>query len=97
MHKIRNGRGLACLLAVLVIAACDSADPPEPPVVETSDSGALDGLTRDQIREQARPMTPERAEALGIVDTTIHLEDPTIDLDTMLPIRVNPVDTSQGR
>lgn len=45
---------------------------------------ALDGLTRDQIREQVRPMSPEKAEELGIVDTTIHVESLTNPEDRSL-------------
>jgi hypothetical protein len=40
-----------------------------------TDTGAMGGLTPDQIRARAEPMTPARAESLGIVDTTIHVEE----------------------
>ena len=38
------------------------------------DTGAMGGLTPDQIRARADSMSPARAESLGIVDTTIHVE-----------------------
>lgn len=41
---------------------------------DTTNQRALDGLSTEQVQEQARPLSPEQAEALGIVDTTIHVE-----------------------
>jgi hypothetical protein len=38
------------------------------------DTGAMGGLTPDQIKARADSMSPARAESLGIVDTTIHVE-----------------------
>lgn len=40
-----------------------------------TDTGAMGGLTPDQIRARAEPMSPAQAESLGIVDTTIHVEE----------------------
>jgi hypothetical protein len=47
------------------------------PAAGVADSGVLDGLSREEIERQAEAMTPEQAEKLGIVDTTIHLEQLT--------------------
>jgi hypothetical protein len=40
------------------------------------DGSEYDGLTPEELRLQAAPMTLEEAERLGIVDTTIHIEYP---------------------
>lgn len=55
---------------------------------DTVNESALDGLSRTQIERQAEPMSPEQAEQLGVIDSTIHLEDPTVDMDTVLPVNV---------
>lgn len=41
---------------------------------DTTNRQALDGMSADQVRAEASSMTPEQAEALGIVDSTIHVE-----------------------
>ncbi len=43
-------------------------------VTDTTNRQALDGMSADQVRAEASSMTPEQAEALGIVDSTIHVE-----------------------
>lgn len=96
MHPARRSVASIAMLLLLVLA-CQPAGDEGPDTTEAADSGALDGLTREQIRARARPMTPEDAEALGIVDTTIHLEDPTVDLDTIIPVAVPPRDTLSTR
>ncbi len=93
MHSVRRSASFAFAITLLMLGGCKAGEDVGPDTVEAADSGALDGLTREQIREQAQPMTPERAEALGIIDTTIHIEDPTIDLDTIIPVQVPPRDT----
>jgi hypothetical protein len=67
---------LATTLSLIVIAgACGgSADPPEAATVV---DGEVSPLTREQIEEHAEAMSPEKAESLGIVDTTIAIEAPT--------------------
>ena len=42
--------------------------------IDTTNRQALDGMSADQVRAEASSMTPEQAEALGIVDSTIHVE-----------------------
>jgi hypothetical protein len=36
---------------------------------------ALQGLSPAEIQQSARPMTQEQAAQMGIIDTTIHVED----------------------
>ncbi|HEU0054811.1 MAG TPA: hypothetical protein VFQ39_16615 [Longimicrobium sp.] len=44
--------------------------------VDTTNTNALDGVSNEQLGEQAVPLTPEQAAARGIaIDTTIHLEN----------------------
>ena len=43
--------------------------------VDTTNTEALDGLSTEQLGEQAVPLTPEQARARGMIDTTIHLEN----------------------
>ncbi len=65
---------LAAVLALVVLSACGPAEQQvaEPPLREPE----YDGLSREQIEEQASPMTPEEAERLGIIDSSIHIEPP---------------------
>lgn len=64
----------AVLLALLLLGACEQPEQeaPQPPLREPE----YDGLSREQIEERASSMTPEEAERLGIIDSTIHIEPP---------------------
>jgi hypothetical protein len=73
------------LLATLALSGCGRDEPAmEPGAVSGAEEPAVDGLTPEEIRRQAEPMSPEQAEQLGIVDTTIHVEQLTTPEDTML-------------
>ncbi|HEV2148235.1 MAG TPA: hypothetical protein VGR37_12595 [Longimicrobiaceae bacterium] len=64
-------------------AAADAA------AVDTTNPGALDGLSAEQIEARAQPLTPEEAARLGmIVDTSIHLESMQSPEDSALADRV---------
>ena len=81
MHRTHTP---AAVLLALLLAACGGrgeggAAPPESGVMDTTNQQAIDGLSRRQIERQAQPMTPEQAEALGLVDTTIHIESERAD------------------
>jgi hypothetical protein len=70
--------------AGLLLAACggggDEGGPAaEPAAMDTLNQQEMDGLSREQIEARAEAMTPEQAQALGIVDTTIHVESLTSD------------------
>ena len=43
--------------------------------IDTTNRDPLDGLSREQIERAARPMSPEQAKEMGIIDTTIKVED----------------------
>jgi hypothetical protein len=64
------------LLVVLSLAGSACGGEEEAEIEPAAEPGAMDGLTPEQIRSQAEPMSPAVAESLGIVDTTIHIEDP---------------------
>ena len=87
-------RLLAVAVGVLcVMTGCDgpAAEPPGAGEVE------YEGVSRDQIQLEAESMTPEEAERLGIVDTTIHIEPP-MNPDSVLPLLPTPlVPTDSGR
>ena len=91
---MRVGARLLCasLLCCLPIAVsgCREQSAKVRSDTTAADTGAIGGLTPDQIRARAEPMSPAKAESLGIVDTTIHVEtqDPS---DTLLMQR-RPVD-----
>lgn len=66
------------ILPVLLLGAalgCDSAEETLPEPAGESRSGEFQGATPEEIRMRAEPMSPEMAESLGIVDTTIHMEE----------------------
>jgi hypothetical protein len=73
---------LLVLLAVTPVTGCDRDESQPAPVVV--DEPVAEGLSPEEIRQQAEPMTPEQAEQLGIVDTTIHVEQLATPEDTLL-------------
>jgi hypothetical protein len=76
--RIVPGLARATLLVCLAVAAggCRGKGGGAARDVDVpTDTGAMGGLTPDQIRARAEPMTPAQAESLGIVDTTIHVEE----------------------
>lgn len=79
-----NAWSLVVPVAILS-SGCGGAEefPQEEAVVEDT-TGAFQGLSPEEISTRAEPMSPEVAESLGIVDTTIHIENPAAD-DTLIP------------
>ena len=73
-----------CSAEMLLAAGCgrEGGAVSEEPVAD-SVAARYDGLSRDQIRERAEPMSPARAESLGIIDSTIYIEDLEERLDTV--------------
>jgi len=63
------------------------------------DEPAAEGLSPEEIRRQAEPMSPEQAEQRGIVvDTTIHVEQLATPEDTLLtPDTLPPPGTAVPR
>ncbi|MDP9348419.1 MAG: hypothetical protein M3P24_04650 [Gemmatimonadota bacterium] len=75
---------LPLLAAGLLLAACggggeEKGPAATPAAMDTLNQQEIDGLSREQIRQRAEPMTQEQARALGIIDTTIHMESMTSD------------------
>jgi hypothetical protein len=70
------------MIVVAVVAflfgSCAAEPESEPEIrsMPTLDESEYDGLTPEELRLRAEPMTLEEAERLGIVDTTIHIEYP---------------------
>jgi hypothetical protein len=81
--------GLLCSLAIVASACRDQGEGTASDTI-AADTGAMGGLTPDQIRARAEPMSPARAESLGIVDTTIRVE--TQDQSDSLLLKGRPVD-----
>lgn len=74
MVRFRTGVLLCVLPCLPSVAGCRS----EPVVrkaaavrVDSTNQRALDGLSDEQIRERARPMSPEQAARRGIEDTLL--------------------------
>lgn len=72
-----NGVRRACVAALLVTAvACGRSDAEgraTDPVADTVPG--VQPKTEEQIQQSAEPMTPERAEELGVIDTTIRVTE----------------------
>jgi hypothetical protein len=73
--------GIVPLLA-LSVAACGAGDDDAAGAGEASAVGQ--GLSPEQIESRVEPMSPEAAESLGIIDSTIHIANPA-GPDTMPP------------
>lgn len=89
-------RWTTALVVALVGGACDRLDDRpaaagvNPPVVDTTNRDPMDGLSRQQIERSAQPMSPAQAEQMGIIDSTIVVEDqaprdPRAGVDPLLP------------
>jgi hypothetical protein len=61
--------------ALFVLAGCGPEEPAAPPPT-AEEEREFQGLTPEEIQQQAEPMTLEEAERLGIIDTTIRIESP---------------------
>lgn len=72
----------AVLLLSLPLGACGGEE--AQPDAAAPEASGIGGLSPEQIRQQAEPMSPEQAEELGIIDTTIHLEQLTSPGDSAL-------------
>ncbi|CAN5683646.1 hypothetical protein BH23GEM6_BH23GEM6_04790 [soil metagenome] len=96
--KRRSAVALPLLLAAAMLYGCDRGDD----AVERPmglDEPAAEGLSPEEIRRQAEPMSPEQAEQRGIVvDTTIHVEQLATPEDTLLtPDTLPPPGTAVPR
>lgn len=84
------------LLGVLLLlsAGCDAEpeveDLPAAEGVDTMNESAMDGLSREQILRGSEAIPPERAEELGIIDTVVHIPNPTIPDTFIFPPPAGP-------
>lgn len=105
---------LLALPAVLLAAGCGrggaggAAAADSAAATDTTNRQALDGLSAQQVEAEASSMTPEQAEALGIVDSTIHVESMQSPDDSIIargrpsaapavPAPAAPADTAAAR
>jgi hypothetical protein len=74
---MRGTRRTAVAVLFAGLMGAPACDRDRDVVVEgaAGEEGAVEGLSPEQIRAQAEEMSPEQAEQLGIVDTTIHMEN----------------------
>jgi hypothetical protein len=88
---------LRVLAGVLLLAGCGRGGGEERGALadtarmDTTNQQEMDGLSREQIQQRARAMSPAQAEALGIVDTTIHVEN----LDNPGVLELPPVEEAR--
>ncbi|HSU14650.1 hypothetical protein [Longimicrobium sp.] len=78
----RAGRIAGCgmVLAAVVAGGCkrggDDDRASGPPVqIDSANNQPMDGVSDEQLKQQAQALTPEQAAAAGMVDTTTHIED----------------------
>jgi hypothetical protein len=74
--------GCGLVLAAVVAAGCGKGDDEGgasslgPVNVDTANNTPMDGVSDEQLKQQAQALTPEEAAARGVaVDTTIHVEN----------------------
>lgn len=93
MNASHPGLAIPAVLLCCLAVACGGSEQPS----EGTSTGQTEvtPLTREEIRERAEAMSPQVAESLGIVDTTIHIQSPapaeSIDLPTL------PADSAVAR
>lgn len=70
-----RARGAALALGLALAGCGRESEPPAADVAAPEQREAVQGVSREVLRERAQPMTPEEARALGVVDTTIEVHD----------------------
>ena len=70
--------GVALLTPVFFAACQRSAESDAEPEMKLppAEAEAMDGLSREEISRQVQPLSPEKAHELGIIDTTVKIENP---------------------
>ncbi len=77
---------LAIFLSLALLAGCgEGGEPPQEERPAASDEEDVSPLSREQLELQAEAMSPEVAESLGIVDTTIRVTRPIPPDSALLP------------
>ncbi|HUE96332.1 MAG TPA: hypothetical protein VMN39_06710 [Longimicrobiaceae bacterium] len=78
-------------MLLLAVAACGEAEEDAPAATLPE----YEGVSRDQLEAQIEAMTPEEAERLGVIDTTMGV-GPPMDPDSVVPLgapTIVPIDT----
>jgi hypothetical protein len=80
MSRYVSRRAVAAfaLLAGVAAAGCRKEEPRRelpPAAIDTTNKSWEDGVSGAQVQEEVVPMSPEEAQARGLVDTTTHLEN----------------------
>lgn len=84
---MRRHRATLAATPLFVALAAGCGGSTEAPEATSASDGEVGGLTREQIQQRAEAMSPEVAESLGIIDTTIRIERPTpAESLTVLPL-----------
>lgn len=86
--RFRHGAALlAIFLSIVLLAGCGGGEeaPPEERPATTGEEEDVSPLSREQLELQAEAMSPEVAESLGIVDTTIRVSRPVPPESVLLP------------
>jgi hypothetical protein len=63
------------VVGTIALAGCRTANDEVETTVEADTSAAVQPRSPAEIEQESRPMTPERAEELGVIDTTIQVTD----------------------
>jgi hypothetical protein len=82
MTKMQRGAAATLLGLALATAGCGGSERAggRSDAGDAPDTGAVGGLSPEELRARAEPMSPEQAESLGIaIDTSIHIERPSGD------------------
>jgi hypothetical protein len=89
---MKRSRAAALILLVPLVALVGGCQRDQPAVETgvTEEPAAVGGLSPEEIRMQAEPMSPEQAERAGIVDTTIYVEPMSPDDTLMVPDTPRP-------
>ena len=87
MRSIRLLMASVSLLCLLPAACAPSEEEVPAATGEVNGDEGVRALTREQLQEQAEAMSPEVAESLGIVDSTIRIERP-VPPESIQPIPI---------
>ena len=91
---LRRAVCTALLPLAALLAACDGETDEQAAGSGPAgaDTGAMDGLTQDQLEDQIRPLTPEEAAQLGIIDTAAENDQPApVGPSSVVPGSAPPV------
>jgi hypothetical protein len=73
-------RWTSVLVILAILGACAPGGPADDPAPLSREHDlppeVEGGLSEEEIERRGREMSPEQAERMGIVDTTIHVETP---------------------